>query len=79
MNGKRRWLSALACLLLLAALPALAETELDLQVYSLAHLGDRYLVYQGPGKDYFRDGSAGVGASTDVRVYGYSEDWMLVG
>ena len=78
---KLRRLSCLFLSLMLAALPllALADTELDLKHYALVHLEERKLVYQGPGKDYFRDGSAGVGATNDVRIYGYSEGWMLVG
>ena len=72
------------CLLLavlFALSPALThgETTLDLSRYSVVHLGDRKLVYQGPGKDYFRDGSAGVGATNDVRVYGTLGDWMMIG
>ena len=66
-------------LLVLTPLFALAETALDLSHYSIVHLGDRKLVYQGPGKDYFRDGSAGVGATNDVRVYGSVGDWLMIG
>ena len=67
--------------LVFALTPALSHAgeELDLSVYSVVHLGDRKLVYQGPGKDYFRDGSAGVGATNDVRVYGTLGDWMMIG
>ena len=79
MRGKT--ILCLAAALLLAAAPcfARAETELDLSTYSIVHLGDRKLVYQGPGKDYFRDGSAGVGGTNDVRVYGWDGDWLMIG
>ena len=78
---KARCILCLLLALAMAAAPALsrAEYELHLKRYSLVHLEERKLVYQGPGKDYFRDGSAGVGATNDVRVYGTSEGWMLVG
>ena len=79
MRGKT--IICLLTALLLAVLPplSLAEAQLDLSQYSIVHLGDRKLVYQGPGKDYYRDGSAGVGADTNTRVYGYSDGWMLIG
>ena len=78
---RKRTVLCFTAALLLGLLPLLAsaETVLDLSQYSIVHLGDRKLVYQGPGKDYFRDGSAGVGATNDVRVYGTLGDWMMIG
>ena len=79
MRVKTVFCLAAALLFALSPLFALAQTELDLSCYSLVHLGDRKLVYQGPGKDYFRDGSAGVGATNDVRVYGSDGEWLMIG
>ena len=78
---RKKRLLCLTAALLLAVLPlfSAAEETLDLSRYSLVHLGDRKLVYQGPGKDYFRDGSAGVGGTNDVRVYGSEGDWLMIG
>ena len=79
MRVKTIFCLAAALLFALSPLLAAAQTELDLSRYSLVHLGDRKLVYQGPGKDYFRDGSAGVGATNDVRVYGSVGEWLMIG
>ena len=71
---------SLLLLICLMTLPSLGEgAGLDLHRYAVVHLGDWEAVYQGPGKDYLRDGSAGVGATNDTRLYGYSEDWLLIG
>ena len=79
MRGKTLVCLTMVVLFALSPLLAAAQTELDLSHYSLVHLGDRKLVYQGPGKDYFRDGSAGVGATNDVRVYGSDGEWLMIG
>ena len=56
----KRLIAALLLIVLFGGMTAQAS-EFSLKDYSVFTFGERMLVYQGPGEDYYRNGSAAIG------------------
>ena len=77
-TGMKRLIAALLLIVLFGGMTAQAS-EFSLKDYSVFTFGERMLVYQGPGEDYYRNGSAAIGITNNARLYGTLDNCLMIG